>query len=169
MNRLLTPTFVLSSVLELTVERLDELDVRALILDADNTLVPRNQYQLDAPVIAWIEALQASGRKLCVLSNSASPRRVAAMVAPWGIPTLSLARKPLRGGFARALRLLDTPAAQTAMVGDQLLTDILGGNAAGLRTVMVRPVSSNDFVLYRWFGRRVERRVLRRWREVLGF
>jgi HAD superfamily phosphatase (TIGR01668 family) len=164
----LRPDVMVPSVLDLTPERLAQWGVRGLVLDADNTLVPRNRYALTPEVHAWLDAVRASGVRCCILSNSASPRKVAAMVSTFDMPALSLARKPLAAGFRRALTLLGTTPAETAMVGDQVFTDILGGNRMGLLTVLVRPVSTNDFILYRLLGRTLERPLLRRWQGKIG-
>ncbi|MBI5830878.1 MAG: YqeG family HAD IIIA-type phosphatase [Armatimonadetes bacterium] len=166
LSHLIRPDHCLDTVLELTPERLAGWGIRALIMDADNTLVPRNAYHLDTATRAWLEALIADGVRLCVLSNSAQPRKVARMVAELGIPTLALARKPARAGFRRALAAMAVEAGETAMVGDQLFTDIVGGNRMGMRTVLVRPCSTNDFIVYRLLGRPLERPLLRRrWAE----
>ncbi len=162
MRRWLAPRLVLPSVCEVTPALLDQYGITGVILDADNTLVPRKDYQLDPPVAAWIELMQASGRRLCVLSNSQHIRRVAAMVAPYQMPAFSLARKPFRSGFRRAMKALATTPEQTVMIGDQILTDILGGNLAGMLTIFVPPMTGNDFVLYRLM-RPMERRMLRHW------
>jgi len=168
-RQLIMPDHCLASVHDLTCERLAEWGVRALIMDADNTLVPRSAYHLDTRTRAWLQALLDGGVRLCILSNSAQPRKVARMVAELGIPTLALARKPARSGFRRALAAMGVEARETAMVGDQLFTDIVGGNRMGMRTVLVRPCSDNDFIVYRLLGRTLERPLLRqRWREPLG-
>lgn len=165
----LHPTHCFDRVHDLRPEWLAAQGLRALLLDADNTLVPRHAYTLDDETRAWLELLLAAEVKLAILSNSASPRQVAKMVADYDIPTLALARKPARAGFRRALRRLDTEPGETAMVGDQLFTDILGGNRMGLRTILVPPCSDNDFIVYRIFGRTLERPLLRRrWSEPRG-
>ncbi len=162
MRRWLQPRYMVPKVTDLTDELLAGLGIRGVILDADNTLVPRQCYDFEPEVRQWVEAHLAAGRRLCILSNSQHFRKVAQMVAGYDIPTISLARKPLRSGFARALRAIGTRPEETAMVGDQLLTDILGGNLAGLTTIMVAPLSGNDFVLYK-LVRPFERRLVRRW------
>ncbi|NUQ02106.1 MAG: YqeG family HAD IIIA-type phosphatase [Armatimonadetes bacterium] len=165
MRSLLSPKLMVSSVLDITPQLLDRYGIRGLILDADNTLVPRKQYVLEAAIIDWIGVLQLSGRKLCILSNSRHVRRIAAMMEPFGIPTFSLARKPMRPGFRRAMKAIGTTVEETAMIGDQLLTDIVGGNRVGILTIMVAPLSGNDFVLYR-FMRPLERRLLQRYQPL---
>ncbi len=162
LHRWLHPTHVFDRVHDVQPDWLAAHGLRALLLDADNTLVPRHAYHLDDETRAWIELLLSHQLRLAILSNSASPRQVAKMVADYDIPTLALARKPARSGFRRALQRLDVTPAETAMVGDQLFTDILGGNRMGLRTILVPPCSTNDFIVYRLFGRTLERPLLRR-------
>lgn len=162
MRNHLTPDIILPAVTDITPDLCDRHGIRGLILDADNTLVPRMKYTLTADVAGWIGELQESGRKLCILSNSAKAGQVARMVAPHGMEAISLARKPFGSGFRKALRLLGTEPEETAMIGDQMMTDILGGNLAGMLTIMVSPLSSRDFILYS-LVRPLERRLLKRW------
>jgi hypothetical protein len=167
MTRWLKPDLALASVHELTPELLGEHGRRAVVLDADNTLVPRNRYHLSECTAGWITALQAAGVSLCILSNTAHVVKVARMVEAYGMAAIPFARKPFRGGFTRALKALGTTAEETCMVGDQLFTDILGGNLAGLLTVYVPPVSRHDFAPYK-LARVIERRLLRRWALLPG-
>lgn len=162
MSRWLRPDLFLDHVTDLTPELLRARGWRGVILDADNTVVPRSRYQLDERTAGWLHALTAAGVRLCILSNSAHFRQVAAMAEPHGMAAIAFARKPFASGFRRALRALGTTPAETVMVGDQLFTDILGGNLAGLTTVMVPPLTGDDFIGYRLL-RPVERRLLRRW------
>lgn len=161
-SSLLRPDYRLPGVCDVTPAWLTERGLRGVILDADNCLVPRQKYLLNEPTSAWFEAVLGAGVQVCILSNSGHVRQVQAMVEPFGVKAISLARKPLGSGFRRALALLGTTPAETVMVGDQILTDILGGNAAGLTTVYVPPLTNRDFVLYGPF-RRLERRWLRNW------
>lgn len=159
---MLRPDLILGSVLEVTPAFCAERGLRGLMFDADNTLVPRSHYHPSPATARWLGELRAAGLALCILSNSRHVGKVAAMGQAFGMPAVSLARKPARSGFRRALALLGTAADQTAMVGDQIFTDILGGNRAGVTTILVTPLHHRDFVLYRPL-RRVERRLLRRW------
>ncbi len=162
MIHLCRPDLSLASVRELTPEFLAAHGLDGLVFDADNTLVPRSRYEPTPEVATWLETLRAAGTRLCILSNSRHIGKVARMGEALGMPAISLARKPARSGFRRALALLGTAPAATAMVGDQVFTDILGGNLAGLTTILVPSLGARDFVLYRPM-RRLERRLLRRW------
>ncbi|MCC7494228.1 MAG: YqeG family HAD IIIA-type phosphatase [Fimbriimonadaceae bacterium] len=167
MRQYLAPGRFCGSIFEITPALLAELGVRGVLLDVDNTLVPRKCYELPPEVRAWVGELQAAGICLAILSNSQHARRIARMLEPVNVPSICLARKPCRGGFRRALRQLDLRPDEAVMVGDQVLTDILGGNLAGLQTIYVEPLSRHDFVLYR-LVRPWERRLLARWREHAG-
>ena len=161
----LKPRMRVRQVQDITPELLAEQGIDAVLLDADNTLVPRSQYVLDESVAEWVAKLQAAGHKLVILSNSHKVGKVAAMGKLHGMPAISLAKKPFGTGFRKAMRLCGTTAERCAMVGDQLLTDIVGGNRQGMLTIMVDPLSRNDFILYSLL-RPLERRLLQRWQSL---
>lgn len=161
----LRPKLRVPRVQDITPELLSEHGIEAVLLDADNTLVPRSQYSLDPEVAAWVATLQAAGHRLCILSNSHKVGKVAAMGALHDMPAISLAKKPLGKGFRQAMALCGSRPANTAMVGDQLLTDIVGGNRQGMLTIMVDPMTSRDFILYSLL-RPFERRLLQKWQSL---
>jgi hypothetical protein len=102
--------------------------------------------------------LRTSGVRLAIVSNG-RPRRVATVSRALDVPGAALVGKPWPRAFRRGLEVLDLPASDVAMVGDQLFTDVAGARAAGLRTVLVRPLSSAGLPHTRLL-RRLERRVL---------
>ncbi len=161
----LRPRLRLARVQDITPELLAAHGIEAVLLDADNTLVPRSQYELDHEVAQWVAALQAAGHRLCILSNSHKVGQVAAMGALHDMASISLAKKPFATGFRKAMALCGSRPETTAMVGDQLLTDIVGGNRQGLLTIMVDPLTGRDFILYSLL-RPFERRLLRRWQSL---
>lgn len=156
---------------DIIVDRLEHLDqddlwdrgVRGIILDLDNTLCAWHGSEVGPERRAWIE--RAKGRfKLCVLSNTIKYRRLRRIGEMVGIPTVGrwgLGRKPLGGGFRAALKVMGTRPEETAMVGDQVFADVLGGNRSGLLTVWVPVLDKCEFISTRLF-RGLERRVLRR-------
>lgn len=167
MRHLLLPDLFLPTTPHFTLALMEKHGIEAVLVDADNTLVARNQYgALDEDMEAWVEAVQGSGRKLFVLSNSNHPAKVAKMVEPWGIEAISNAGKPFKRGYLKALEATGSTPETTAMVGDQLFTDILGGNRMGMLTVMVQPLATQDFIFYRPM-RYVERWVMRKYNRVL--
>ena len=160
---LLRPDDVIDSVLSVTPEFLARRGLRGLLLDLDNTLVPYGSYEeaAAAGMFHWARELRDSGIGLYLLSN-ATGRRAAFWLERLGFSGVGLAGKPHPRAYRRALAELGLPAHQTGMVGDQLFTDVLGGNLSGMHTILVRPIISNALPHTR-VARQLERLVLRRY------
>ncbi len=137
----------------------------AIILDLDNTLVRWQQEDISLEVVSWIEEAKKLGFALCILSNSFSGHRVKRMAERLNIPFVRRAKKPGRAGFQQAFRLLGHHAEQTAIIGDQLFTDILGGNRAGVHTILVNPMHTREFLYTRIISRPPERMLIRHFRR----
>ena len=136
----LIPDGVYESVLKIDPETLAERGITLLLADLDNTLARYGQPEPDGPLIAWKEALAAAGVELYLLSNSRKPGRAERFAKALDIPFQGRAGKPSPKGFYGAMERMGRTAAQTAMVGDQIFTDILGAKRAGVLALMVEPV-----------------------------
>lgn len=119
---------------------------QAVLLDVDNTVVGWQRMDIPDGVRQWIHELKREGLKLCLVSNTRHPRRLAALAADLGVLYVPQALKPRRGGFLAALELLGVPAPAAVMIGDQMFTDVLGGNRAGVATILVKPMHRREFV-----------------------
>jgi len=150
------PRLVAARLTELSPAFFAERGIRAIILDLDNTLVPWRGAEIAPEVTAWVEDSLAAGLKLCICSNTHRPRRLAQLAAKLGVPYIERVAKPRRGGFLRAMALMATGIEDTAVVGDQLMTDIWGGNRCGLLTILVEPLSRIEFIGTRIVNRTVE-------------
>ncbi len=148
------------TVWQIDPEELKRRGIRGVILDLDNTLVRWHQEEMAAEVTSWLEAVQAIGIRLCVLSNSVLSRRSQRIADRLGCPNVNKARKPSRHGFRRAMSAMNTEPATTAIVGDQMFTDILGGNRCGIYTIMVHPIHHHEFAYTRYVSRPPERFLL---------
>ncbi|RDI96649.1 YqeG family HAD IIIA-type phosphatase [Meiothermus sp. QL-1] len=156
---MLWPRARLQSVTEITPLWLRERGLRGVILDLDNTLVPYGFYgEPPAHLVGWLEELKAAGIPLVLVSNG-SRARVGYWREKLGVLGLGPAGKPWCG-FRSALRRMGLQACEVAVVGDQLFTDVLGGNLVGAYTVLVPPLSSRELG-YTRLVRRLERFVLR--------
>ncbi len=155
---MLRPDLHVASVTDVTLSWLRSRGVRGVLVDADDTLVTRADGPVDPGFVAWLADLRDAGMRLAVLSNG-ERRRVVALGAELGIPAFALAGKPLRVAFRRGVRALGTTPATTAMVGDQLFTDVLGAKWAGLVAVLVTPLTPGRHAHTR-AARRLERWVL---------
>ncbi|MDQ7842969.1 MAG: YqeG family HAD IIIA-type phosphatase [Armatimonadota bacterium] len=170
-QRLLTPREVAASVADLDPEALHRRGVRGVILDLDNTIVPWGRRTVPPVVHEWVEGLRRTGIRVCIVSNNSGgwARQVSASLG--GIPVVGWALKPVPFGFRRAMRLMGTAPAQTALVGDQLFTDVLGGNLLGVYTILVEPLSPRDWLstrLVRLLEGPFRRRLARRFPQDTG-
>ena len=136
----LFPDGFYESVLEISPEALTGRGITLLLADLDNTLVPYGVTSPTPQLAAWRQRLAAGGVELFLLSNSRRPGRAQNFARELGIPFLGRAGKPKGAGFRRAMEEMGRAPAQTAIIGDQIFTDILGGNLAGITTLLIRPI-----------------------------
>ncbi len=128
------------SVFELTGESLAQAGITLLLADLDNTLIPYSEDEPDDALRSWLSDLTAHGVRLFLLSNNRKPHRPAHFARCLGIDYMDHAGKPKTEGFFRALERCGVSAGESAMVGDQIFTDILGANRAGVRSILVKPI-----------------------------
>ncbi len=112
--------------------------LRGVIFDIDNTLVPQDM-PADEGIPAFFEQVKAAGFTVCIVSNNEEPR-VKQFADSAGVPYVFHAQKPSAKGFMEAMALLGTAKGETVCIGDQIFTDILGANRAGIRTILTEPV-----------------------------
>jgi len=155
----LKPKLYVDSIYYINFEKLKKRGINSVIIDLDNTITEWDNPGLSNQVFDWFEKMKQAGLKACIVSNNGH-RRVAKAVENLGIPFLARAQKPRRGAFRKAMEIMETKPEQTAVVGDQIFTDVLGGNRLGLFTILVVPINSKEFIGTR-IVRMVERRVLK--------
>lgn len=148
------PTRQANSLDLISVEQLDQDGIRGLIIDLDNTMTPWNNVEVGPKVEAWFKKVKSAGIRACVVSNNSKRQRVAVVADRLGIPFVFGATKPRRRAFQAGMDLLKTGQKDTAVIGDQLFTDILGGNRLGLYTILVTPINDREFI-----GTRIMRRM----------
>ncbi|KAF0197450.1 MAG: HAD superfamily (subfamily IIIA) phosphatase [Bacillota bacterium] len=159
MLRKLLPDLYVESIYHIDFEKLKAKGIDTIVTDLDNTLVPWSETRVNQQLLDWLEQLRGKGFKVCLLSNAVESR-IASFRGAMSIPGFSKAYKPLSGAFKQALALLGSEAKHTAMIGDQIFTDVLGGNRMGLYTILVVPLSKQEFIgtravrlFERWFLR----------------
>ena len=142
------PSCCMDSVYDIPYESLKASGITALIFDIDNTLVPHDIPHPTAEVTALFTRLLGMGFKICLLSNN-SAARVAGFNDTLQFPNIAKARKPSRRGIRRAMALLEAVPAETVLIGDQIFTDVWGGNRAGIKVILIKPVSARDEITVR--------------------
>lgn len=160
MLRLLCPDACCDSIADIDLAELKSAGVRALILDLDNTLVEWGETAIPPETTAWIARARALDLGLCIASNGLATR-VEEMSRALGVPAISEAVKPRKRSFREALALLGVGPHEAAVVGDQIFTDVLGGNRMALRTILINPRSARELPTTK-FVRRIEDQVVRR-------
>lgn len=148
------------SVQELELPKLKALGISSLIVDLDETLRKRNSNEMPQGSIEWIKAVKAQGFKVCVTSNNPFGWRMEKVRDILDTPVTFLAFKPFPMAFKQALRQLGSKPSNTAFVGDQLFTDILGANMLGIFTILVDPISGAEKGFFRRIMRWMENKVL---------
>jgi len=153
---------VVARVSEIRPAHLAAQGISAIITDLDNTLVPWRRYDIGEGVHEWLSELEEAGIKICIASNTLHTSRLQKLADTLKIPFVDRVRKPWVGGFIRAMDLMQSSLEETAVVGDQIFTDVLCGNRLGLRTILLRPPLAREEFLSTQLLRNVERMVINR-------
>ncbi len=162
----LQPTAVFKHITDIPLSFFAERDIKAVILDVDNTLTSHNNPVPAEGVAQWLQQLKCCGLEVAILSNN-SGKRVAPFAKKLGLDYVFRACKPLTFGVTRACKKYRLPPKQVALIGDQIFTDIMGGNLKGVCTVLVEPYELEHGWFFR-LKRKLEKPVLRKYRRLSG-
>ncbi len=121
---ILYPNIYLTNVKDITLELLNKNNIKGLLLDVDNTLIDFDLKILEGSK-EWINELKENNIKLCILSNTNKIEKVKMVAKELDIPYINFAKKPFKKGFKRGAELLNLKPKQIAVVGDQIMTDVL--------------------------------------------
>ena|SRR5699024_406149 len=152
------PKRYVKDVFQIKPDMLKEQGIKGIITDLDNTLVAWDVADATGEIVEWISMLQEAGIQVTIISNN-NEERVRVFSEPIKVPFEAAARKPSTKAFRRASKRMQLEPHEVAVVGDQLLTDVLGGNRGGFHTILVVPIVQTDAKVTR-FNRAIERRIL---------
>lgn len=152
MYHLFRPDSVIDSVFDIDLEQLKAQGIRGIIFDLDNTIIPWDSCDMCPNTAGWLQGVIDQGFTVSIVSNNWH-KRVKEIAVRFGLPFVSRAYKPAKAGFRRALAAMNLEPHEAAIVGDQLFTDVLGGNRMGLYTIWVKPLTSQEFI-----GTKIHRR-----------
>lgn len=157
---MLKPNFIFNSVLDITPQFLADNNIKALLLDVDNTLTYAHKTKLLRDGASdWFKTLQENGISLIVLSN-AKPKRARDFGESIGLRIVGGAAKPLPFGYLKAMKMLGVKRSEVAMVGDQIFTDTLGAKAVGIKTVLVTDITPEEGWSFK-LRRKLEKKILK--------
>jgi HAD superfamily phosphatase (TIGR01668 family) len=148
-KHLLAPTYTFDRVEVIDLEGWWAAGLRGMILDVDDTLTLKNSALVAPPVQAWLKQARQMGFHCYIVSNNRYPRHIARVAEALEMEGLAQARKPFSPGFLQALEAMQLPPEQVVVIGDRLLTDILGGAWLGMQTCLVAPVTTQPKALKR--------------------
>ena len=161
---LLTPDHMFERYSDITPEFLQMLGVRALLIDIDNTLAPYEVAEPDDSIRAWFDALSDAGIKASLISNNGA-ERVELFNRSLGLDAYPNSKKPSGKILLFAMNKMESDAADTAVIGDQLLTDALAAHRLGLRAIIVPPIKDKKSLFFK-FKRWVERPYIKRYKKL---
>jgi HAD superfamily phosphatase (TIGR01668 family) len=139
-GKLLQPDLILGgSILNLTPEILQQHNLKGLVLDVDETLVPFSMAETSPELRQWVETISPTVQ-VWLVSNNISQIRISRIARSLKSPYILGARKPSRRKLRQAVESMALPFEQVAMVGDRLFTDVLAGNRLGMFTILVEPM-----------------------------
>ena len=140
---LLYPKAHFNNVREITIDFLQNNKINALILDVDNTLIDYDK-NLSKETIEWAENLKKNKIKLYILSNTNKHEKVREVAKKLQIEYIYFAKKPLKSGFRKVQKILNEKPENIGVVGDQIFTDVVGGNRCKMFTILVEPIAEKD-------------------------
>jgi HAD superfamily phosphatase (TIGR01668 family) len=140
------PKLIAESLTDITPELLRSRDIRLLMLDFDNTIVPYTTCVPTEEVRRWFDLMKAQDISLCIVSNSHNDR-VPKFCRERNMAVITHAKKPFTKGINECLNKFAIPAEEAALVGDQIYTDTLGANSAGVTSILVKAIDNHNFWL----------------------
>lgn len=152
------PNEHVKSIFEIHPESLKEKGIKGIITDLDNTLVAWDVKEATSEVVEWFKLMKEHGISVTIISNN-NRERVSVFSEPLDTPFVFSARKPLSKAFKTTAKKMNLKEEEIAVIGDQVLTDVLGGNMAGFYTILVVPIVQSDGKITR-INRKIERRIL---------
>ncbi len=160
------PRLYCKNILEVTPEILKENNIKALILDVDNTLLDFDLKIIDG-LENWGKVMKENKIKCIILSNSNKETKVKMVADLLGIEYIKFAMKPLKRGFKMAQKKLEIPNENIAAIGDQIFTDVIGANRMKMFSILVKPLAEKDLWMTR-FKRPIEELVIKNYLKKIG-
>ena len=147
---ILIPDMYQKSIYSINYEKLYNCGIRCLLFDLDNTCVPYVEKVPSKKLIDLFDYLKDMGFKVILFSN-ATKKRLEVFKNTLVVDCSYSSRKPSKRKFLKVLKMYNFDLSEVAIIGDQLFTDIYGGNKVGIVTCLVDPLTKEDFILTKIF------------------
>ena len=159
MLKFLFPKLFVDGIDKIDIDKLKEMGIKGIAFDIDNTLVPNRGNVLSERIESWLKKAELSGIKCYLMSNN-TKRRVAEIGELLNMEGICWSMKPLKRSYLKVAKILGLRPSEMCVVGDQLFTDILGANYAGMYSILVTPLSGKEGITVR-FKRHIEKIVMK--------
>lgn len=160
----LLPDYMFDKFDDITPEFLCSLGIKAILIDIDNTLAPYETEVADERIISWFNSLASAGIKATLISNN-DAGRVEKFNAPLSLPAVPDAKKPLSKNLLLAMQNMGSDKTNTAVIGDQILTDVYAGKRLGMRAILVPPIKDKKTLFFR-AKRLIEKPFIRKFKRI---
>lgn len=140
------PTYMFDKVEDIPYELVKKEDIKLVMMDMDNTLIDCNK-KYKKTLKEWVENVSNLSVKMCILSNSPFGDKVKKIAKELNVEYEYNAGKPLLKGFKKVIEKSKFPKENILMIGDQIFTDVWGGNRIGVKTVLVTPINKKESFL----------------------
>ena len=157
------PKSYFKNILEIDMNFIEKNNIKAILLDIDNTMIDTDNNILEG-LEDWVEEAKNHGIKLCILSNTNKKKKAEKMSKKLEVPYIYFAKKPFKFGFNRAKKIVQENSENIAVIGDQILTDVLGANRSHMYSILVEPLAEKDIFVTR-FNRLIERQILKKYKQ----
>ncbi len=159
MLKLFCPDLFIQDIYELDLNHIKKNSIKGILVDLDNTLLPWDSMYIEDKLIDWTKRCLNEGFSLCIISNNRYDR-IKYCSEHLGIPAVFGSFKPCKSAFKKGMDILGTQPKETAVLGDQIFTDIFGAKRMGLYAILVKPLSSRE-LYWTKIMRVLERRLLK--------
>ncbi len=148
------PDIYQNKITDIHFDSLKEKGIRLILIDMDNTILKNKEQDIHFEIKEKIEFLKEHFK--VILFSNGPKNRVKKIGESLKIPFVFLAFKPCKRSFLKVLKEYKVEPCEVAIIGDQLLTDIKGGNKVGITTILVSPLASDTNFLTRIHRKREE-------------
>lgn len=158
------PKMYRKTIYDINFDKLKEMGIKCLIFDLDNTILEIDKFVPEKKVCALIDKLKKDF-KIYIISNNSHTDRIVPAAEALDVDYINFALKPFSKGFRRVVKEGKFKKSEICNIGDQIMTDVLGGNRFGIFTILVEPLSENELKvtgINRFFERIHLRRLAKR-------
>ena len=157
------PNYMFENVEKIPFNLIHSERIKGIMFDMDNTLI-NGKYTHTKELKMWIKEMKKQGIKMCIFSNTTRINKVKKVAKEFGMNYIYNGFKPFKFGFKKAEKLLQIDKENLVIIGDQLFTDIYGGNRYGIKTILVKPIEDKEIFLTK-MKRPLERKIINKYKE----